>query len=40
MTKALASAVLALLALTATAKAADVCCDLIVCCDDEPCCDD
>jgi hypothetical protein len=39
MTKVIASAVFALVALTVTAQAAQVCCDLLVCCDGGPCCD-
>jgi len=39
MAKVIATAVVALLALTVAAEAAQVCCDLLVCCDGGPCCD-
>ncbi len=40
MTKAIAMAAFALLALPIAAEAAQACCDLLVCCDGGPCCDD
>jgi hypothetical protein len=41
MIKIIAASVLALFALTATAQAAQICCQaLALCCDGGPCCDD